>query len=52
MKKDLISLLIKDCCKGRCCDECPFLSSQSKCYLIDIIEIIKKNERENENYEK
>lgn len=52
MKKDLISLLIKDCCKGRSCNECPFLSSQSKCYLINIIEIIKNNERENENYEK
>lgn len=52
MKEDLIMLLIKDCCKGRHCTECPFLHSQFKCYLTDIINIIKKNERENENHEK
>ena len=52
MKKDLISLLIKDCCKGRRCDECPFLNSQFKCYLTDIINILEKNEKENENSEK
>ncbi len=49
MKKDLISLLIKDCCKGRHCDECPFLHSGFKCYLTDIINIIEK---ENENNDK
>lgn len=52
MKKDLISLLIKNCCTGRQCTECSFLSSNFKCYLTDIINIIKKNEKENENYEK
>ena len=48
MKNDLISLIIKDCCKGRECGECPFLHSDFKCCLIDIINIIKKYEKENE----
>ena len=48
MKKDLVSLIIKYCCKGRECDECPFSHSDFKCYLIDIIEIIKNNKKENE----
>ena len=48
MKEELISLIIKDCCKGRECDECPFLNSNSKCYLIDIINIIKNYKKENE----
>lgn len=52
MKEDLINLLIKDCCRGRHCKECPFLDSQLNCRLTEIINIIKKNERENENYEK
>ena len=52
MKKDLVSLIIKDCCKGRECGECPFSYSEFKCYLIDIIEIIKNNEKENDIYEK
>lgn len=46
MKKDLTRLLIKDCCKGRDCNECPFLHSKSECYLTEIIEIIKKYEKE------
>ena len=52
MKEDLINLLIKDCCKGRHCKECPFLDLQFNCRLTEIINIIKKNERENENHEK
>ena len=52
MKNFLINLLIKDCCKGRCCDECPFYNPHSNCYLTDIINIINKNEKGNENYEK
>ena len=30
MKKDLVTLIIKDCCKGRECDECPFSHSDFK----------------------
>ena len=45
--KDLVSLIIKDCCKGRKCDECPFLHSDFKCYLTDIINIIKNYKKEN-----
>lgn len=52
MKEDLINLLIKDCCKGRHCKECPFLDTQFNCRLREIINILEKNERENENYEK
>ena len=52
MKKDLVSLIIKDCCKGRKCDECPFLHSDFKCYLTDIINIIKNYKKENDIYEK
>ena len=51
MKKDLVNLLIKDCCKGRKCDECKY--SKIGCYLIDMIELIKKYDiKENDNYEK
>lgn len=59
MKNFLINLLIKDCCKGRCCDECPFYNPHSNCYLTDIINILNNREKENnecekgnENYEK
>ena len=52
MKEDLINLLIKDCCKGRHCKECPFLDTQFNCHLTEIINIIKKNEKEKENSEK
>ena len=53
MKNELISSLIKDCCKDRECDECPFSYSEFKCYLIDMIELIKKYDiKENDNYEK
>ena len=54
MKKDLlVSLIIKDCCKDRKCNECPFSVSDSdsysafKCYLTDIINIIKNYKKEN-----
>ena len=47
MKDDLISLLIKDCCKGSECDECPFLRLDFKCYLTDIINIIENYKKEN-----
>ena len=51
MKKDLVRLIIKDCCEGRECDECPFSHSDShsdfKCYLTDIINIIKNYKKEN-----
>ena len=52
MKQDLVSLLIKECCKGRKCENCGFRDKSFHCCLSDIIEIIKKNEKENENYEK
>ena len=56
MKNNLINLIIKDCCKDRECDECPFSHSDShsefKCYLIDIINIINNYKKENDNYEK
>ena len=48
MKQNLISLLIKDCCKGRECDECPFLDLNFKCLLRDIINIIEKEYDKNE----
>ena len=56
MKDNLINLIIKDCCKDRECDECPFSHSDShsdshsefKCYLIDIINIINNYKKENE----
>ena len=47
MKNELISSLIKDCCKDRECDECSFLRSDFKCYLTDIINIIKNYKKEN-----
>ena len=47
MKEELVSSLIKDCCEGRKCDECPFSHSDFKCYLIDIIKIIKNYKKEN-----
>ena len=53
MKNDLISLLIKEVCQVRMCENCSFWKSDDDgCYLIDIIEIINKNEKENDNYEK
>ena len=53
MKKDLTMLLIKECCKGKKCKECGFFSTPKiGCYLTDIINIIEKSEKENENYEK
>lgn len=52
MKKDLSSLLIKECCKGKKCEECGFLNPNFHCYLQDIINIINKNEKEYDNYEK
>lgn len=52
MKQDLIVLLIKEVCQGKKCESCNFCKPVNGCYLIDIINILKKNERENENYEK
>ena len=53
MKNDLISLLIKEVCQVRMCENCSFWKSDDDgCYLIDIIEIINKNEKENDIYEK
>lgn len=51
MKQDLISLLIKNCCTGKKCGNCGF-EINFHCCLSDVIEIIKKNEKENDNYEK
>ena len=49
MKNDLISLLIKEVCQVRMCENCSFWKSDDDgCYLIDIIEIIKNNKKENE----
>ena len=48
MKKDLILLLSNDCCKGRKCNECPFFDLDFKCNLIDIINIIQKENDKNE----
>ena len=53
MKNDLISLLIKEVCQVRMCENCSFWKPDDDgCYLIDIIEIINKNEKENDIYEK
>ena len=49
MKNDLISLLIKEVCQVRICENCSFWKpNDDGCYLIDIIEIIKNNKKENE----
>ena len=49
MKNDLISLLIKEVCQVRMCENCSFWKPDDDgCYLIDIIEIINKNEKEND----
>ena len=37
MKVNLISLLIKNCCTGKQCKECGFLSDDGHCYLTDIL---------------
>ena len=52
MKNDLILLLVKEFSENRICENCNFWKPNDGCYLIDIIEIIKKNEKENGNYEK
>lgn len=52
MKKDLVRILIKECCKGRKCENCGFRDKSFHCCLADIIEIVKKSEKENENHEK
>ena len=53
MKNDLISLLIKEVCQVRMCENCSFWKSDDDgCYLIDIIEIIKNYKKENDIYEK
>ena len=48
MKKDLETLLIKECCHGKRCKNCGFLDREFHCWLIDIILKIK----EYDNYEK
>lgn len=49
MKKELIKLLMENCCYGKMCDECKFLKpSRNQCYLEDIITIIRKYENEKE----
>ena len=51
MKKELISLLIKEICKGKTCEKCKY--NKIGCYLIDMIELIKKYDiKENDIYEK
>ena len=51
MKKELISLLIKEICKDKTCNKCKY--NKIGCYLIDMIELIKKYDiKENDNYEK
>ena len=51
MKKELISLLIKEICGNKTCNKCKY--SKIGCYLIDMIELIKKYDiKENDNYEK
>ena len=41
MKVSLLSLLIKNCCEGKKCGECGFLSDDGHCYLTDILIYIK-----------
>ena len=51
MKKELTSLLIKEICKGKTCEKCKY--NKIGCYLIDMIELIKKYDvKENDIYEK
>lgn len=52
MKNNLISLLVKEVCVNRMCENCNFWKPNGGCFLIDIIKIIKKIEKENENNEK
>ena len=42
MKKELTSLLIKVCCKGMTCENCIYCKQGLGCYLINMIELIKK----------
>ena len=44
MKKDLIILLIEECCDGMSCKHCGFRDTDLHCYLTDIIKIIKRSE--------
>ena len=47
MKKELISLLIKEICNDQTCNKCKY--NKIGCYLIDMIELIKKYDiKENE----
>ena len=52
MKKNLVTLLIKEVCQGKICENCNFCKPVTGCYLTDIINIINKNEKENVIYEK
>ena len=42
MKKELTSLLIKECCKCMTCEKCVYCKHGLVCYLINMIELIKK----------
>ena len=49
MKKELISLLIKEICNDKTCNKCIYCKHGPGCYLIDMIELIKKYDiKENE----
>ena len=51
MKKELVSLSIKEICNNKTCNKCEY--SKIGCYLIDMIVLIKKYDiKENDNYEK
>ena len=52
MKKDLVTLLIKEVCQGKICENCNFCKPVTGCYLTDIINIIKNYKKENDIYEK
>ena len=48
MKKELISLLIKEICNDQTCNKCKY--NKIGCYLIEMIELIKKYDvNENDN---
>ena len=53
MKKELISLLIKEICKDMTCNKCIYCKHGLGCYLINMIELIKKYDIKGcNNYEK
>ena len=48
MKKELISLLIKEICNDKTCNKCKY--SKIGCYLVDMIELIKKYDVKENKY--